>query len=81
MQSAHGWRRDEIRSGGIRPELDSSAGANVDGFERELCSAVGARHVAALSSGTSAIHLSLILIGVRPGDYVHRIVFHLLGDC
>lgn len=45
-------------------------GPNVNGFERELCEAVGAKHVAALSSGTAAIHLSLILLGVRPGDYV-----------
>ncbi|HBE42900.1 MAG TPA: pyridoxal phosphate-dependent aminotransferase [Bacteroidales bacterium] len=45
-------------------------GPNVDGFERELCNAVGAKHVAALSSGTAAIHLSLILLGVKPGDYV-----------
>jgi len=45
-------------------------GPNVDGFERELCAAVGATHVAALSSGTAAIHLSLILLGVKPGDFV-----------
>jgi dTDP-4-amino-4,6-dideoxygalactose transaminase len=45
-------------------------GPNVDAFEKELCSAVGARHVAALSSGTAAIHLSLIMLGVKPGDYV-----------
>ena len=45
-------------------------GPNVDGFERELCDATGAKHVAALSSGTAAIHLSLILLGVKPGDYV-----------
>jgi dTDP-4-amino-4,6-dideoxygalactose transaminase len=45
-------------------------GPNVDGLERELCAAVGAKHVAALSSGTAAIHLSLILLGVKPGDYV-----------
>ena len=45
-------------------------GPNVDGLERELCAAVGAKHCAALSSGTAAIHLSLILLGVKPGDYV-----------
>jgi dTDP-4-amino-4,6-dideoxygalactose transaminase len=45
-------------------------GPNVDAFERELCDATGAKHVAALSSGTAAIHLSLIMLGVRPGDYV-----------
>ena len=45
-------------------------GPNVDAFERELCAATGAKHVAALSSGTAAIHLSLIMLGVKPGDYV-----------
>ncbi len=45
-------------------------GPNVDAFEQELCAATGAKHVAALSSGTAAIHLSLIMLGVRPGDYV-----------
>jgi dTDP-4-amino-4,6-dideoxygalactose transaminase len=45
-------------------------GPNVDAFERELCDATGAKHVAALSSGTAAIHLSLIMLGVGPGDYV-----------
>ncbi|MDF1559907.1 MAG: DegT/DnrJ/EryC1/StrS family aminotransferase [Bacteroidales bacterium] len=45
-------------------------GPNVDGFEQELCAATGAKHVAALSSGTAAIHLSLIMLGVGPGDYV-----------
>ena len=45
-------------------------GPNVDAFEHELGEAVGAKHVAALVSGTSAIHLALILLDVRPGDYV-----------
>ena len=45
-------------------------GPNVGAFERELCSATGAKHVAALSSGTAAIHLSLIMLGVGPGAYV-----------
>jgi dTDP-4-amino-4,6-dideoxygalactose transaminase len=58
----------------IREAFDTNwiapLGPNVDAFEKELCSAVGAKHVAALSSGTAAIHLSLILLGVKPGDYV-----------
>ena len=45
-------------------------GPNVDAFEKELCAATGAKHAAALSSGTAAIHLSLIMLGVEPGDYV-----------
>ena len=45
-------------------------GPNVDGFEHDLCAYTGTAHAAALSSGTAAIHLSLIMLGVQPGDYV-----------
>ena len=45
-------------------------GPNVDGFEQDLCNYTGSKYSAALSSGTAAIHLSLILLGVKPGDEV-----------
>ena len=45
-------------------------GPHVDGFERDLQDFTGASHAAALSSGTAALHLSLILLGVKPGDQV-----------
>jgi pyridoxal phosphate-dependent aminotransferase EpsN len=45
-------------------------GPHVDGFERELGETVGVPHVCALSSGTSALHLALILLGVGAGDEV-----------
>jgi pyridoxal phosphate-dependent aminotransferase EpsN len=45
-------------------------GPNVDAFEREFCAAVGCRHAAALSSGTAALHLSMLLSGVSTGDEV-----------
>lgn len=45
-------------------------GPHVDAFEREFAEVVGARHAAALSSGTAAIHLALILAGVGTGDEV-----------
>src|SRR5690554_1265075 len=45
-------------------------GPNVDGFEREFCEAVGAKHALALSSGTAALHLALIEAGVGAGDEV-----------
>jgi pyridoxal phosphate-dependent aminotransferase EpsN len=45
-------------------------GPHVDAFEREFAECVGARHAAALSSGTAALHLALILAGVGPGDEV-----------
>jgi dTDP-4-amino-4,6-dideoxygalactose transaminase len=45
-------------------------GPHVDGFERELAAYAGVGHAAALSSGTAAIHLGLVLLGVQPGDTV-----------
>ncbi len=46
-------------------------GPNVDGFEADLKSYLGAdMHVVALTSGTAAIHLALLQLGVEPGDEV-----------
>ena len=45
-------------------------GPNIDAFERELAACVGAEHAVALTSGTAALHLALILAGVGPGDEV-----------
>jgi dTDP-4-amino-4,6-dideoxygalactose transaminase len=45
-------------------------GPHVDGFEAELARYVGASHAVALSSGTAALHLALLLHGVGPGDRV-----------
>ena len=46
-------------------------GPNVNAFEKDLESFVGQnKRVVALSSGTAAVHLSLIACGVKPGDEV-----------
>ena len=46
-------------------------GPNVEGFEKDLENYLGSgNHVAALSSGTAALHLALILLGVERGDEV-----------
>jgi dTDP-4-amino-4,6-dideoxygalactose transaminase len=45
-------------------------GPHVDAFEAEFSEITGAPHSAALSSGTAAIHLALILAGVERGDEV-----------
>lgn len=45
-------------------------GPHVDAFENELGPAVGMPHVCALSSGTGALHLALLLLGVGAGDEV-----------
>jgi len=45
-------------------------GPQVDAFEVEFAKTVGAGHAAALSSGTAALHLALVLAGVGSGDEV-----------
>lgn len=45
-------------------------GPAVDGFEQDLAGYTGMKYTAVLNSGTSAIHLALILMGVGQGDYV-----------
>jgi pyridoxal phosphate-dependent aminotransferase EpsN len=45
-------------------------GPHVDAFERELADVTSVPHVAALSSGTGALHLALQILGVGRGDRV-----------
>jgi dTDP-4-amino-4,6-dideoxygalactose transaminase len=55
---------DVLRSGQL------SLGPTGPRFEALLADAVGARHCAAVSSGTAGLHLSMFLAGVGPGDEV-----------
>ena len=58
----------------IQEAIDSNwvapLGPNVDAFEKEMCQYLGADHAAAVVSGTAAIHLALIILGVKAGDEV-----------
>ncbi len=45
-------------------------GPNVDAFEKEIASYVGASEVIVVNSGTAAIHLALSLLDVKKGDTV-----------
>ncbi|MGI8517457.1 MAG: DegT/DnrJ/EryC1/StrS family aminotransferase [Acidimicrobiia bacterium] len=45
-------------------------GPEIVAFEEELAAATGRRRAVALSSGTAALHLALIVGGVGPGDRV-----------
>ena len=54
-------------------------GPNVDGFEKAAAAYCGVKEAAALSSGTAAIHLALIILGVKPGDEVIASSFTFSG--
>lgn len=45
-------------------------GPNVNEFEKEMAAYAGTGHAAALSAGTAALHLAVILSGVKEGDIV-----------
>lgn len=45
-------------------------GPQVAGFESEFSEVVAGRHCVAVNSGTSALHMALLAVGVKPGDEV-----------
>ncbi len=45
-------------------------GPHVNGFEQDLAKYTEVKHVAALSAGTAALHLALIMLDVKAGDEV-----------
>jgi dTDP-4-amino-4,6-dideoxygalactose transaminase len=53
-----------LRSGGM------AQGPEVEAFEKEFSTLVGGRHCVAVNSGTSALHLALVAMGIGPGDEV-----------
>jgi perosamine synthetase len=56
--------REAILSGWV------TQGPQVEAFEEEFTAFVGARHACAVSSCTTALHLALLAVGVRPGGEV-----------
>jgi len=59
-------------------------GPNVNGLEDDLEKFLGGNiHVAAVSSGTAALHLALILLGVKSGDEVlcQSLTFSASANC
>ncbi|MEA2125304.1 MAG: hypothetical protein QOI80_2086 [Solirubrobacteraceae bacterium] len=53
-----------LRSGRLR------AGEQVEAFEREFAAHLGVEHAVAVSSGTAALHLAYLAVGIGPGDEV-----------
>jgi dTDP-4-amino-4,6-dideoxygalactose transaminase len=56
-------------------------GPNISAFEEELAAYNNSRYCAALTSGTAAIHLALIVLNVNQGDEVICSTFTCSGSC
>jgi dTDP-4-amino-4,6-dideoxygalactose transaminase len=63
-------REAELVAEAIASNWIAPLGPHVDAFERELSAVVGVEHALALSSGTAALHLALLVLGVGQGDEV-----------
>jgi dTDP-4-amino-4,6-dideoxygalactose transaminase len=72
LAALHRPLEDELREAFARVLRSGQfiLGAEHDEFERELAAACGARHAVGLSSGTSAISVGLLALGIAPGDEV-----------
>ena len=63
-------RETELVTEAIASNWIAPLGPHVDAFEDELAAAAGASYAVALSSGTAALHLALVVLGIGPGDEV-----------
>jgi 8-amino-3,8-dideoxy-alpha-D-manno-octulosonate transaminase len=67
--------RQVIERSGVKPDAGNffryyNPNSRTDRFEKEYAQKVGAKHVLAVNSGTSALIASLIAAGIGPGDEV-----------
>ncbi len=69
LQSEYAELREEILPALDRVCRNSSfvLGEEVEAFEREFADFCGIKHCVALSSGTAALHLGLLALGVQSG--------------
>ncbi|MGC1453463.1 MAG: aminotransferase class I/II-fold pyridoxal phosphate-dependent enzyme, partial [Candidatus Sulfotelmatobacter sp.] len=75
----------------IKPEIDAAIarvldsgqfvlGTEVAEFEQEFAAYCGTAECVALNSGTSALHLALLAVGVGPGDEVITVPFTFVAS-
>jgi len=66
---------------GVRKEIDAAIARTIDNcsfclgpdvaqFEKDFSKFCGAEHCVAMNSGTSALHVALLLLDIKPGDEV-----------
>ena len=65
----------------IETRMVSSIGSFVNIFEEKVTSFLGVKHGVATSNGTSALHISLILVGVQTDDEVITQSLTFVGTC
>ena len=75
-----GGRESEFVQQAFASNYIAPLGPMVDAFEKEFAAYVGIPHCLALSSGTSATHLALRHLGLKPGDVVMASTLTFIGS-
>jgi dTDP-4-amino-4,6-dideoxygalactose transaminase len=76
----------------LKPEMDAAIqnvldrtafimGAEMEAFERSFAGFIGVKHALGVSSGTEALHLALLALGVGPGDEVITVPDTFIATC
>ena len=65
-----GTREFETVQECVDSTFESTVGKFVEEFEKQLAAYTGARHAVAVINGTAALHIALLLCGIKPGDEV-----------
>ena len=63
-------REAELVAEAIESNWIAPLGPHVDAFEAEVAEVAGVENAVALSSGTAALHLALVVLGIGAGDEV-----------
>lgn len=73
--------RDELNAAALRVLASTHyiLGEEVAAFEQEFAAYTQTRHAVGLNSGTSALHLALLAVGVQPGDEVITVPFTFIA--
>ncbi len=79
MQNAEIQAEVELAFAGIHRTTSYVGGPEVESFEREFADYLGVRHVVGVSSGTDALRLALLAVGIGEGDEVITTPMSFIG--
>jgi len=74
-------KEKEFVSQTIDSAFVSSVGQYVNQFEEDLAKYTTSKRAIAIVNGTSALHLSMLIAGVKPGDYVITQALTFVATC
>ena len=74
-------KEKEFVSQTIDSTFVSSVGQYVNQFEEDLAKYTASKRAIAIVNGTSALHLSMLMAGVKPGDYVITQALTFVATC